>query len=226
MLKRTMMALVLLCAAPGLAQAQGDQQALVEKARLTVMDFAADPDLEWFRRYMRSAQGILVVPQLLKAGFIIGGSGGSGVLLARDAKTGEWSPPAFYTMGSGSIGFQIGAEASEVVLLLMTAKGVESVLQTNVTLGADASIAAGPVGAGGKAATAPSLSADIISFSRAKGLYGGISLEGAVLAVRNEWNQTYYGQSASPTDIIVRRTVGNARAEPLRQAVAKVAGGT
>jgi lipid-binding SYLF domain-containing protein len=201
-----------------------EQQDLIDSARATLDAFMADPDMGWFRRYVRSARGMLIVPQLLKAGFIIGGEGGSGVLIARAPGDGTWSPPAFYTMGAGSIGLQIGAEASQVVLLLMTDKGVNSMLETNVKLGAEASVAAGPKGAGVEAATAPNLSADIISFSRSKGLFGGVSLEGAVVATRKEWNTDYYGQPVTSTDIIIRRSIDNPGTERLRQAAAGAAG--
>lgn len=203
------------------ALAASDEQALIDDATRTLNNFMVDPDMGWFRDYAHRARGMLIVPQLLKAGFIIGGEGGSGVLLGRDPKTGAWSAPAFYTMGAGSIGFQIGAEAQEIVLLVMTDKGVNSLLETNVKLGAEASVAAGPKGAGVEAATAPNLSADIVSFSRSKGLFGGISLEGAVVATRKEWNTAYYGQPVTSTDIIIRRSVSAPGAAALQQKVAQ-----
>lgn len=165
------------------------------------------------------------MPQLLKAGFIIGGSGGSGVLLVRDDETGQWSETAFYTLRSGSIGFQIGAQASEVVLMMMTEKGVESLLSTTLKLGADATVAVGPVGLGIEGATAPNLSADFISFARSKGLFAGISLEGAVIAARNEWNSAHYGQPARPVDILVRHKVSHKRTAELRAVVTKATSG-
>ena len=213
------LAAALVGALPGLAWAAAEQQELIDDARRTLEHFMADPDMGWFRQYAPRARGVLIVPQLLKAGFIIGGEGGSGVLLGRDPTTGTWSPPAFYTMGAGSIGLQIGAEAQEIVLLVMTDKGVNSLLETNVKLGAEASVAAGPKGAGVEAATVPNLSADIVSFSRSKGLFGGISLEGAVVATRKEWNTAYYGQPVTSTDIIVRRSVDRAETAALQEAV-------
>ena len=204
---------------PTLAHAASDEQQLIDDAARTLSAFMADPDMGWFRKYAPRARGMLIVPQLLKAGFIIGGEGGSGVLVGKDPKTGTWSPPAFYTMGAGSIGLQIGAEAQEIVLLVMTDKGVNSLLETNVKLGAEASVAAGPRGAGVEAATAPNLSADIVSFSRSKGLFGGVSLEGAVVATRKEWNTLYYGQPVTSTDIIVRRAVEAPGAAKLQETV-------
>ena len=142
------LAAALTAALPTGAWAASEEQQLIDDALLTLNNFMADPDMGWFRKYAPSARGMLIVPTLLKAGFIIGGEGGSGVLLGKDPKTGTWSPPAFYTMAAGSIGFQIGAEAQEVVLLLMTDKGLNSMLESNVKLGAEASVAVGPKGAG------------------------------------------------------------------------------
>ena len=151
----------------------------------------------------------------------MGVSGGSGVFLARGEKT--WYGPAFYTIGGASFGLQIGGQASEVVLVAMSERGVMSLLSTSAKLGADAGIAVGPIGIGAAAATA-NLSADIISFSRAKGLYGGVSLDGAVVAVRDGLNDAYYGKRVRPTDILIRHDVANPQSEGLIQAVEKTAG--
>lgn len=201
-----------------------EQQGLVDKARITLESFANDKQMGPFREQLKKAKGVFVVPQLLKAGFIIGGSGGSGVLLGRDSKAGEWTQPAFYTMGAGSVGFQIGAEAAEVVLLLMNEKGLNAVLSTNLKLGADVSIAAGPLGQGVAAGTTTNLRADVLAFSRTKGLFAGAALEGAVIANRDEWNKNYYGRPVTATDIIVRRNVSNPGSDGLRSILARAAG--
>ena len=137
---------------------------------------------------------------------------------------GTWTYPAFYTIGSVSFGFQIGGQASEVILLAMTDRGVTTLLQNSVKLGADVGIAAGPYGAGAQAATA-NISADILSFSRSKGLYGGVSLDGAIVDVRDSLNKAYYAKPVTPTDILVKRNVSNAHADKLRASVAKISGG-
>ena len=180
----------------------------VEKARFTLDSFMNDSNMGAFRDLLKDAKGVLIVPQMLKGAFVVGASGGNGVLLVRDEKTGRWTGPAFYTLGGGSFGLQIGGEASEVILLAMTDRGINSLLANSFKLGADAGLAAGPVGVGVSAGTA-NLSADILSFSRSKGLYGGISLEGAVVAVRGDWNDAYYGRNVSPADILVRHEVTN-----------------
>ncbi len=195
-----------------------EAQELVEKGTMVFENFMNDPEanLDWFRENVANAKALFIVPQLLKAGFVFGGSGGTGVLLAWDKEKGEWSYPIFYTMGSVSFGFQLGAEAAEVILMVMTERGMDSMLTTNFKLGADVSIAAGPIGTGRTAALA-----DVFSFSRAKGAYGGMSIEGAVIKTRDGLNSAYYGQKVSPADVIIRRKVTNQKADELRQVIAK-----
>ncbi len=197
---------------------------LVERARMTLESIAGAREMEGLRNLMKYAEGIFVSPQVLRGAFIFGASGGSGVFLVRDKNKGDWVGPAFYTIGEASFGLQIGGDASEVVLLAMTQRGVMALLSSSVKLGADVGIAVGPVGAGADAATA-NLSADIISFSRSKGLYGGVSLEGAVVAVRDGLNNAYYGKSVSPSDILIARSVKNDHAAGLRSMVTRIAGG-
>ena len=204
--------------------ASAEAQELVNKARLSFQSLLRDPNMTWFRDHLKDAKGVLIVPQLLKAAFFVGGSGGSGVLLARNEKTGEWSEPAFYTLGSGSFGLQFGAEASEVILLVMTPRGVEALLTSTLKLGGDASVAIGPVGGGVQGATA-NLSADILSFARSKGLFAGISLEGAVVAARDDWNNAYYGKAVRPLDILINRSVSNSHSAELRATVGKAVDG-
>ncbi|MEW6665658.1 MAG: lipid-binding SYLF domain-containing protein [Thermodesulfobacteriota bacterium] len=206
------------------ARAEDDQgtRLLVDRAKITMDSFMAARDLLSMRNLLRQAKGVFIGPQVLKGAFIIGGSGGSGVLLVHDPKTGRWNGPAFYTMGEASFGLQIGGETAEILLLAMTDRGVTAFLGNSVKLGADVGVAAGPVGVGVDASTA-NLSADIITYSRAKGLYGGISLEGAVVAVRHGWNEAYYGKRVTPTDILVRGDAKNEHAAGLLDAVSKAA---
>ena len=130
----------------------------------------------------------------------------------------EQGQPLFLisTMGAASFGFQFGAQMSEVVLLVLTQRGVDSLLLGNFKLGADGSVAVGPVGAGVSGATTPNLSADLLSFVRAKGLFAGVSLEGAVLISRDEWSRAYYGKPVTSTDIVIRREVKNPHSDVLR----------
>lgn len=203
-----------------------EQENIVDQSRMTLRSFLADSNMGWFRDHIKDAKGILIVPQLLKGAFFFGAEGGSGVFLVKDEKSGEWSAPAFYTMGAGSFGFQFGAQASEVVLLAMSQRGVESMLSSTFKLGGDVSVAVGPVGGGIEGSTAMNLSADLLSFARAKGLFGGISLEGAVIATRDEWNRDYYDKDVRPIDILVKQTVTNPQSAILRAALARASGGT
>lgn len=213
----------LLMAAAPVARAADDreQRDLVDQSRMTLSNFLADSNMTWFRDHIKDAKGLFVVPQYMKAALFYGGAGGSGVFVARDEKTGEWSEPAFFTMGAASFGFQFGAQMSEVVLLVLTQRGVDSLLLGNFKLGADGSVALGPVGAGVSGATTPNLSADLLSFVRAKGLFAGVSLEGAALISRDEWSRIYYGKAVTPTDIVIRREVKNPHSETLRAEIIK-----
>lgn len=195
-------------------------QELVDRSVTVVKRFEADPNLETFKSLITRAKGVFIVPQMLKGGFVIGGSGGSGALLTKNEKTGQWSYPVFYTMGAVSFGLQIGAESSRIILLIMTEKGMDSMLSTSFKLGAEASVAAGPVGGGAKAATA-----DILSYMQSKGAYTGVAVDGAVIKIRDGWNATYYGQKVSPADIFIREIATNPAADQLRQAVADLAAG-
>ncbi len=212
--------LLVFAALPGPARADVSLQEMVDDARSTLANFIADPDMVWFRNNIGEARAVLIVPTLVKAGFIVGGSGGGGVLIAQDSETRVWRGPAFYSMGAGSIGLQIGIEAAEIVLLVMTEDGLNSLLSTSFKLGADASIAAGPVGAG----TGKRITADIVSFARSKGVFLGVALDGAVIRSRVDRNEAYFGRSATATDVLIRGTVDNVNAAPLRADVSKATG--
>ncbi|MCH8181565.1 MAG: lipid-binding SYLF domain-containing protein [Proteobacteria bacterium] len=199
---------------PGAVAGQAeDAQRLVDKARITVDAFRDDPNMAALRALAKDAKALFIVPQLIKGGFIFAGEGGTGVLLTRE---GGWSAPAFYTMAAGSIGFQIGGQTSEVVLVLMTDRALDAVLQNKVKLGADVGVAAGPLGGGVETAIATNLRADIYTYAKSKGLFAGISFEGAVITERGKLNRAYYGRRVSPEDIVIRRTVDNPNANRLR----------
>jgi len=196
-----------------------EQSQLVVEAQKAFQDMQDDPTMTWFRNKLKVAQAILIAPEVLKAGFIVGGSGGRGVLLAKNPETGDWEGPAFYTLASGSIGLQAGASVSQTIMLVMTQKGMDSFLSSNFKLGGDASVAAGPVGAGAKS----NIVADVFTFTRSQGLYAGLNFDGTAVTVNDKWNQTYYGQAASPVDILVRHAVSNPEADVLKRTVAQAA---
>jgi SH3 domain-containing YSC84-like protein 1 len=200
-------------------------QDLVEQSRMTVNNFLADKELgDSVRSLLQRAKAVVIFPQELTGAFIIGASGGNGVALARDAQN-RWSGPAFYTLGGVSFGFQAGGEASEVLLVALTDRGLAALQSTSAKLGADAGVAAGPVGLGAAAAT-ENLSADIVSYVRNKGLYAGVALTGAVVGVRTALNQAYYGRAVTPTDILTSRTVSNPQSAGLVGELRHSGGGT
>ena len=208
---------LIIAAAPAMASDTSEAQGLVDKARITFDAFMSDKNYGWFHEHLKDAKGLLIYPQVLKAGFFLGGSGGTGVLVVRDAKAGGWSQPAFYTIGSVSFGAQIGGEASQVIVMAMSQKAIDSLLSSSFKLGGDTSIAVGPAGAGAKA----NVTADFISFAKAKGLYAGLNLEGSVVDVRESLNKAYYKKEVTPVDIVVKHEVSNKGAAKLRESLKK-----
>jgi lipid-binding SYLF domain-containing protein len=207
--------------ASGHALAQTEQEALVNSSETTFSNFMRDPDMTWLQRHIGRAKGVLIAPSVVKAGWIFGGSGGRAVLFARSDTTGRWTGPAFYNVGAASVGFQAGVAVSETVTLVMTEKGMNSLLATSVKLGGDASVAAGPIGAGANS----DVTADFVAFSRAKGVYGGLNLEGSVIDVADHWNRAYYGAAVLPPDILLRGTAHNAQGDRLAAEVSRAASG-
>ncbi len=201
---------------------KAEAQSIVDKAKGTLTDLMNDNNFSWLRHYIKQARGVVIFPQVIKGGFFIGGSGGTGVLLVRNRETGVWSQPAFYTLGSVTFGLQIGGEAAEVVMLAMNQKALDTMLSSSVKLGGDASIAVGPLGGGAKgSATIPEVTADFLSFAKSKGLYAGLNLEGSVLATRGALDESYYGKAVGPQDIIYGKKVANPGADSLRAELKK-----
>jgi len=202
------------------AMAQSEQQKLEAKAATSLSNFMRDPEMTWLQQNIGKAKAVLIAPEVVKAGFIFGGSGGRAVLLARNSK-GQWAGPVFYNLATASVGFQAGVSVSEVLTLVMTEKGLNSLLATSVKLGPDVSVAAGPVGAGAKA----DIITDMVSYSRAKGVYGGVNLDGTVITASDDWNQAFYGKKVLPPDVLVSGVVSSPKGSSLRGSVAKAAGG-
>jgi SH3 domain-containing YSC84-like protein 1 len=199
------------------ANAQGDQQVLVEQASTTLSNFMRDPEMKWLQQNIGRAKAVLISPEIVKAGFIVGGSGGRAVLVAKNG--GKWVGPAFYTLATASIGFQAGVAASEMVTLVMTDKGMNSLMASTFKFGGDASVAAGPVGAGAKS----DVTADLIAFSRSKGIYGGLNLDGTVVSSNTDWDKAYYGKAVLPPDILMKGAASNKGADKLLAEVSRVA---
>jgi lipid-binding SYLF domain-containing protein len=155
------------------------------------------------------AECIIVYPSVLKAAFVFGGSYGRGAMTCRTGEhyTGPWSAPSMMALEGGSIGFQIGGQATDFVLLVMNPRGAHSILKNKVKLGADASVAAGPKGRAADASTDASLRAEVLSYSRSRGLFAGVSLEGSTVRPDNDANERVYGKRISAEAIIFRGAV-------------------
>ncbi len=192
---------------------------LVQRSAAVLGDFLKDKNFEWMQQHLKDAKAVVIFPRVIKAGFFWGGSGGNGVLSVRDEKTGAWSQPAFYSIGSLSWGLQAGGEDAEVIMLAMNRRAVDSLYASSFKFGGDIAVAAGPHGVGAKRV----LTADFLSFTRAKGLYAGIDLEGSGVQVRDDLNNAYYGKEVRPVQIVTEHAVTNAASEKLLEALAKAA---
>ena len=210
-------ALFLAALAPAAASAS-EAQALVDKARLTVQKLFAHEDTSHVRGWAKEAKGVMIVPNLLKVGLLIGGGGGQGVLLARDAERG-WSAPAFYAIGSGSFGLQAGFQSAELMLILTSESALRAMIESNVKLGVDASVAAGPVGVGVAGATAADLGADIVAYALTRGAFVGAAVDGSVAVEEEALNAAYYGPGATAREIVLDRRFFNSAADGLIRAL-------
>jgi SH3 domain-containing YSC84-like protein 1 len=190
----------------------------VVMAEKTFQNFVADPGQDYFRKMLGKAQGVLIIPVSARIGFIFGGQGGRGVLVARD-QAGKWVGPAFYTLSYASVGFQIGVQVSEVIILVMTQSAINSLLSSAVRGGVDANVAAGPVGTG----TQTSFQGDFITVYRSKVLYAGLDLDGTVLSANDTWNTGFYGRPTTAVDILVRHEASSPKGEGLLNAVSDAA---
>jgi lipid-binding SYLF domain-containing protein len=197
-----------------------DQTDLLHNATRTADDMRHDPAFRPARDMLDHARGVLIVPNLVKGGFIFGAEGGNGVLMARTPR-GNWSEPAFYTIGSASFGLQAGLEDAKIAMLIMSDRALHAIEDGNFKLGAGAGLTVVTLSGGAEGATPANLSGDIIIWTSAKGLYGGITLNGSVISPRDDWNKDFYGHSVGPKEIL-NNDVKNPDAIPLRQALASV----
>jgi len=167
-------------------------------------DVVTAPDAGLPKDLLKRSRGIIVFPSLIKAGLGIGGHYGKGVVLRRDTATGKWGPPAFIRLIGGSFGWQIGVQSTDLVLLIMNDVSLKSLFKDKITIGADASVAAGPVGRDASATTDVDLSAGMLSYSRAKGLFAGLAIKGSVIETDWDANEAYYGSDLSVIDIFFK----------------------
>lgn len=193
------------------------EQGLVDKAAVVVRGMRQSPNFRHIDVYLKNAKGVLILPSVIKAGLIYGGQGGNGVLLARDA-SGNWSAPAFYTLGGGSIGLQIGVQEAAIVLVFMNDKAMKAAIDTGLTIGADATAAAGTAGVTGEVASTHSFK-DVYYFADVGGLFAGISLEGGVIHAREGLNASYYGKPVTPRQILLEQKADAKGAQLLRDSL-------
>jgi lipid-binding SYLF domain-containing protein len=187
---------VSLAAAP-LALAQSDELERTESAIRVLDEIMRAPDRAIPSRMMEEAHAIAVIPGVVKAGLVFGGRHGRGLVSVR-SPDGTWSSPSFLTLTGGSVGFQAGVQATDVVLVFRTARGLDSLMHGKFTLGADAAVAAGPVGRTAEAKTDSQFRAEIYSYSRSRGLFAGVALDGSALSVDHRANELVYGAGTTP----------------------------
>ncbi len=209
---------IMLLAACSETTTQTEQQRLVDRSTLAMQEMLGQSTT--MQNTLKQARAVMVCPQVFRAGFVFGGEGGGCVLLARDGG-GSWSSPAFYGLGSGSVGFQAGVSDSMLMILIMTEKGLNAVMDSQFKFGGDAQVAVATLGIGVEGATTAALRADIVTWSRSRGLYAGLSLEGSVMGARSEWNQLYYGRSVSTRQIVIDMAAHNPGADPLREVLGR-----
>jgi SH3 domain-containing YSC84-like protein 1 len=182
-----------------------DEQTRIQEAATVLHEIHAVPDKDIPQELWEKAQCVVVIPSLKKAAFVFGGEYGKGLMSCREGN--HWSAPVFMEMEKGSWGFQIGAQSVDLVLLAMNQDGVNKLLKDKVSLGAEASVAAGPVGRDARAATDAQLKAEILSYSRTQGLFAGIDVSGGALMPDTDENADLYGKNVSPVDVVTGRAV-------------------
>lgn len=184
------------------AQPSSDEARRVADAATVLEEIMAASDKAVPRAIMEKAEGIAVFPSLIKGGIVVGAQRGRGVLSVRDKKNGGWSSPAFLTITGGSIGAQFGAQAIDLVLVINDQRGLEQLVKNQFKIGADAAVAAGPVGRDASASTDLQLRAQILSYSRARGLFAGVTLNGSTIRQDRDANERYYGTAYRTSQIV------------------------
>jgi SH3 domain-containing YSC84-like protein 1 len=203
---KTLTAILLLGGAASLAFAEpkSKEAQRLENATYVINEIMETPDNGIPGDLLDKAVCVGIVPSEKKAAFIIGGSWGRGALVCRKGGNGAWNAPSMFTIYGGSYGFQIGGQATDIVFIVMNSGGVRKLLQSGVKLGADVSAAAGPVGRDAKAETDVQLHAEILTYSRARGLFAGISLAGSVIKEDQDGNERLYGHAVTAKDVLIR----------------------
>ncbi|AHJ63938.1 putative membrane associated protein [Granulibacter bethesdensis] len=202
------------------AHAQSEQQAIVDRATLTVQDMLGPAHSSDRINTLKRARAVMICPQSFRAAFIFGGAGASCVLSARDG-AGSWSAPAFFSMSSVSFGLQIGIQDSQIMLMIMNDKALSAIMDKQFKFGGDASLSVATFGAGVEGDVTAALRADIIGFSKSRGLFGSVALNGTFLTTDTDANRAYYGQALAARQIVIQMQVNNPGADPLRTILAR-----
>jgi lipid-binding SYLF domain-containing protein len=221
-MKRLLLAASLALApiAPALADTP---QHLVDSSTLALEDLVGASSGPQMQNYLRKAKAVVICPNIFRGGLVFGGEGGGCVMAARMAD-GSWSYPALYNLGSGSFGLQIGVQNSEVIMLIMTDQGLNALLNSQFKFGGDAGVSLATFGTGVNGSMTTAMNADIISFSKSQGLYGGVSLSGSILSNDSGADQTYYGTQLDARQIVVEGQGQNPGANPLRTLLGRYGG--
>ena len=207
LMKKTIFFILIISFCSISAQAKEDHEQTLRDSLSVIDEIMNSPDQEIPGNLISEAKAILIFPTLIKAGFFVGGRYGNGIASMRANKTSKFGPPAFLTQAGLSFGFQVGAEAVDLILLVMTQRGLESLLKDKFTLGADVAVSAGPVGRHAEAATDIGMQGEIYSYSRSKGAFAGISLKGTVIKSDEGANFDYYGRFFKTKDILIEERV-------------------
>ena len=195
----------LFCVSTAFAATELDDR--IWEANEVLKEFVSIPEHRIPPNLLKKARAIAIFPNMVKAGFIVAGQFGRGVVLYRDESSGKWSPPAFFRISGASVGFQIGGQSTDVILVVTNERGVRALLRNKFTIGVDASVAAGPSGRDAEVRTDWHLKANILSYSRSKGLFAGVSLDGVVVNQDKKANAGYYGSELTAEDILMGRKV-------------------
>ena len=196
-----------LCLPPRSHAGSVDQDHVISQARQVLVEMMSTPDQSIPEELLAKCKAIAIYPFVLKGGFLIGGRYGKGVVLKRNKKTGEWGPVAFSTIAGASAGLQAGIQATDLVLIFLNNKGIDSLLSSKLTLGGDIALSVGPVGRTSEISTDFFLRSMIISYSRSRGLFVGVALNGALVIPDDGANKSYYGKQASSSDILLNGSV-------------------
>lgn len=203
------------------AASANDAQKLIDDSAAMVRTMLTEDEWTDFEAAFKQAKAVVLVPDFLEAGFFVGGAGGQCLIVARSGANGAWSAPSFCLIGEASLGFQIGFQKSEMIMLVMNDDALDQITSGTAKFGGDAGLAVGLVGAGVKGATTLNFDMDIYAFSRSQGLYGGIAVDGGWIGPDSDYNQAYYGRAVTARHILIDRRVANPATGPLIAALEK-----